>query len=99
MQAVIKNLTSEAFWLRLAFMLVFAVMAEIAIPIMMLLVLVQFVFGLFFGRLQAEIYAFSSSLSKFIFQAFQFLSYQTEAKPFPFNDWPKASGLPKQDES
>ena len=99
MQALIKNLTSEAFWLRLAFMLLFAVMAEIAIPIMMLLVLVQFVFRLFVGRLQAEIYAFSSSLSKFIFQAYQFLSYQSEEKPFPFNDWPKASGIPNQGES
>jgi len=99
MQALIKNLTSEAFWLRLAFMLLFAVMAEIAISIMMLMVLVQFVFRLFVGRLQAEIYAFSSSLSKFILQAFQFLSYQTQEKPFPFNDWPKASELPNQDAS
>ena len=40
MQAFIKNLTSEAFWLRLVFMLLFLVLAEIAVSILTLLILV-----------------------------------------------------------
>ncbi|MDP6969095.1 MAG: DUF4389 domain-containing protein [Gammaproteobacteria bacterium] len=95
MQALINNLTSEAFWLRLAFMLLFLVLAEIAISIMTLLVLVQFVYRLLSGSLQAELYAFSSSLAKFILQTYQFLSYQTEQKPFPFFDWPMAEDRPE----
>ena len=94
MQALINNLTSEAFWLRLAFMLLFLVLAEIAVSIMTLLILVQFVYRLFVGSLQAEIYAFSSSLAKFIWQIYQFLTYQTEQKPFPFCDWPAAEHRP-----
>ena len=94
MQALINNLTSEAFWLRLAFMLLFLVLAEIAVSIMTLLILVQFVYRLLVGRLQAEVYAFTSSLSKFIWQTYQFLSYQTEQKPFPFSDWPAAEDMP-----
>jgi hypothetical protein len=28
------------------------------------------------------------------------LSYQTQSKPFPFNDWPEAEGMPhKEDHS
>lgn len=94
MQAFIKNLTSEAFWLRLVFMLLFLVLAEIAVSILTLLILVQFVYRLFSGNLQAEIYAFSSSLATFILQSYQFLIYQTEQKPFPFNDWPTAAQQP-----
>ena len=94
MQAFIKNLTSEAFWLRLVFMLLFLVLAEIAVSILTLLILLQFVYRLFSGNLQAEIYAFSSSLATFILQSYQFLVYQIEQKPFPFNDWPTAASQP-----
>lgn len=98
MQALINNLTSEAFWLRLAFMLLFVIVAEIAIPIMMLLVIVQFVYRLFAGKLQADIFRFSSSLAQFIYQTYQFLIYETEAKPFPFNDWPTAKSQPDDED-
>ena len=97
MQALINNLTSEAFWLRLAFMLLFVIVAEIAVLIMMLLVVVQFVYRLFTGKLQADMYRFSSSLAQFIYQTYQFLIYETEDKPFPFNDWPTAKSVPDEE--
>ncbi|MCP4788943.1 MAG: DUF4389 domain-containing protein [Gammaproteobacteria bacterium] len=97
MQAFFENLKSEDFWLRLAFMLLFLIGVEVALSVMLLLIMVQFVYRLFMGKLQAEIYAFSSSLSAFIHQSYQFLIYQVEEKPFPFNDWPKAKAMPDED--
>lgn len=58
MQAFFENLKSEDFWLRLAFMLLFLIGVEVALSVMLLLIMVQFVYRLFMGKLQAEIYAF-----------------------------------------
>lgn len=52
--------------------------------------LVQFLFSLFTGKANSALLELGSSLSKFIYQALEFLTYNTEEKPFPFADWPQA---------
>ena len=47
MQALKNNLTSEAFWLRLAFMILSVILLEIAASVLILLVLLQFLYRLF----------------------------------------------------
>ena len=47
MQAFKNNLTSEAFWLRLVFMLLSLLLVEIAASILVLLVVAQFLYRLF----------------------------------------------------
>lgn len=98
MQALLKNLTSEHFWIRLFFMLLYLIVVEIAVSVLTLLIIVQFIYRLFVGECQQDLFHFSSSLSKFVLQAYRFLSYQTEAKPFPFSDWPTADALPEDEE-
>lgn len=95
MQALKDNLTSEAFWLRLVFMLLNLVLVEISASVMVLLVVGQFLYRLFTGASHATILQFSNSLGRFILHSYRFLSYQTETKPFPFNDWPEAEDLPQ----
>jgi hypothetical protein len=90
MQALKENLMTEAFWLRLCFMLLFVVVLEIATSIMGLLILMQFVYRLFSGRCQPNLLGFSDSLALFILQGYRFLTYQTETKPYPFDDWPQS---------
>lgn len=94
MQAFKNNLTSEAFWLRLAFMMLSLLLLKIAAPILVLLVVGQFLYRLFNGSSHLAILKFSNSLGRFILHSYRFLSYQTESKPFPFNDWPEAQDLP-----
>ena len=98
MQALKNNLTSEAFWLRLAFMILSVILLEIAASVLILLVFFQFLYRLFNETNQESIYNFSSSLSQFILQSYQFLSYQTETKPFPFSDWPAPTAQPSEEE-
>jgi hypothetical protein len=95
MQALKDNLTSEAFWLRLVFMLLNLVLVEIAASVMVLLVVGQFLYRLFYGASHVTILQFSNSLGRFILHSYRFLSYQTETKPFPFSDWTEAEDLPQ----
>ena len=95
MEALKNNLKSEAFWLRLVFMLLSLLLVEVAASILVLLVIAQFLYRLFNESSHHTILEFSNSLGRFILHSYRFLSYQTESKPFPFNDWPEAKDLPQ----
>jgi hypothetical protein len=98
MQAFKNNLTSEAFWLRLVFMLLSLLLVEIAASILVLLVIGQFLYRLFNVSSHQAMLKFSNSLGRFILHSYRFLSYQTESKPFPFSDWPEAEDLPEEED-
>jgi hypothetical protein len=98
MQAFKNNLISEAFWLRLVFMLLSLLLVEIAASILVLLVIAQFLYRLFNVSSHQAMLQFSNSLGRFILHSYRFLSYQTESKPFPFSDWPEAEDLPQAED-
>lgn len=85
-----SNLLSSKHWLRLAFMLLYAVFLQVSGIVMWVVVSLQFIFSLLTGRDNLQLRSFGGALSKFIFQSLQFLTYNTEEKPFPFSDWPEA---------
>ena len=85
-----SNLTSGRNWLRLVFMLLFALLLQVATAIMWVLVILQFLFSLVTGRDNDKLRAFGSSLSSYIHDSLRFLTYNSEEKPFPFSDWPSA---------
>tara|TARA_B100000809_G_scaffold256093_1_gene295567 strand:+ start:175 stop:588 length:414 start_codon:yes stop_codon:yes gene_type:complete len=85
-----SNLLCASHWIRLVFMVLFILVLEIAIPVMLLVVVVQFLFSLVTGNDNSSLRQFGSSLSKFIYQTLQFLTYNSESKSFPFADWPEA---------
>ena len=99
MKALMKNVRSESFWVRLGFMLLFTIALELALPLLIVLVWLQFIYRFFMGKLQDDLYRFISSSTQFIYQAYGFLSYQTDTKPFPFNDWPAPKQPQPQDDS
>lgn len=88
-----SNLLSSKHWLRLVYMLLFAVILYAAIMVVWVLVLVQFLFSLITGLDNFKIRQFAYSLSTYIYQTLKFLTYSSDEKPFPFTDWP-ASDLP-----
>jgi len=83
-----SNVTSADHWLRLAFMLLFAMIIQVAAAVMWVVVVVQFLFALFTGSDNKNLRNFGRDLSVYIFQIWQFLSYNSNEKPFPFQDWP-----------
>lgn len=89
-----SNLLSSRHWLRLVFMILFAALLQVAGIIMWVLVLLQFVFSLVTGQDNVNLRRFGFSLSTYIYQALQFLTYNSEEKPFPFADWPSENERP-----
>jgi len=83
-----SNLVSSKHWLRLAFMLIFAVLLQVAGVVMWVLVSLQFVFSLVTGSDNQPLRKLGHSVSQFVYQTLQFLTYNSEEKPFPFSDWP-----------
>ena len=62
------HLTNPAIWIRLAFMLVFALLLT--------------------GSDNENLRNLGQGLGKWIYQAFMFLTFNSEEKPFPFDEWP-----------
>lgn len=78
----------QDFWIRLIFMIVFWAVLNIAMSVfgiaLLLLTIVRFGSQYEFEILDKIVI----STARFIGQIFEFLSFQTEEKPFPFQDWP-----------
>lgn len=83
-----SNLTSRRNWVRLLFMVLFAVLLQVAFVVMWALVAVQFLWALITGSDNDKLRRFGHTLATYIFDALRFLTYNTESKPFPFSDWP-----------
>ena len=86
-----SNLTSGKHWMRLVYMVLFAIFLQVASVVMTVLVVVQFLFALITGADNINLRKFGDSLSIYIFSVLQFLIYNSEEKPFPFSDWPESS--------
>ncbi|MCV6621457.1 MAG: DUF4389 domain-containing protein [Cellvibrionaceae bacterium] len=82
------SLLGAEIWLRLAFMVIFALALKLAIVALTAFVVVQFIIVLFTGAVNKSLLAVSKSTSEFVLQSWLFLSFASEEKPFPFRDWP-----------
>ncbi|WP_426417539.1 DUF4389 domain-containing protein [Aestuariirhabdus sp. LZHN29] len=88
-ESIKQHLKSESQWLRLLFMVVFWVIMQIARLVVGVVVLAQILFALVTGGPNTNLLNFSRSLNLFIYQTLQFLTYNSDEKPFPFSDWPQ----------
>lgn len=91
-ESVKTNITSGEHWLRLVYMLLFAVLLYVAGFVMGFIIALQFLFALFTGSDNKNLRHFGESLALYIYRVLQFLTYSREDKPFPFSDWPEAEG-------
>lgn len=83
------NITSGEHWLRLVYMLLFAVLLYVAGFVMGVIIVLQFLFALLSGNANKNLRQFGESLALYIYRVLQFLTYSREDKPFPFSDWPE----------
>jgi Flp pilus assembly protein TadB len=84
------KLLSADHWLRFVFMILFMAIAGVASYVVTVLIFIQFIFALVTGNSEARLQKFGRNMAQYIFQILSFLTYNTEEKPFPFNDWPAA---------
>ena len=84
------NLTSQEAWTRGLFMLLFFVLLELAKVVAGMVAVLQFLFTIFTTRTNENLLDFGASLAAYIHQAWSYLTYNTETRPFPFSPWPEA---------
>ena len=78
----------ESIVLRILWMLVFALVWQVAQFLLGALVIVQLIYRLVYSAPNLSLMNFGDSLSQFLAQIGRFGSFHTEQKPWPFADWP-----------
>jgi|SRR5690554_245664 len=92
-ETIKTNLTSSSHWIRLLFMILFALILYVAGFVVAVLVLVQFLFALITGSDNTNLRQMGDSLTQYVAQTLSFLTYNSDDKPFPFADWPKPAPI------
>lgn len=87
-QKLKEKLAMHYKWIRLVYMIFFVVVSVIVKFIIWFIAAFQFITVLFTNYPNKILLGFGEHLSIYIAQIFRFLSYNTEVKPFPFNNWP-----------
>ncbi len=83
-----EHLKSRGTWLRLVFMVLFAVILYISKIVLFAVAMLQFLSTLFTGDRNERLTDFGENLGRFIYQVVRFLTFNTDDMPFPFADWP-----------
>jgi Flp pilus assembly protein TadB len=83
-----ENVTDSHVWMRLLFMLLFAFIYSVAEVVLMAVVTFQFLAVLFTSDKNERLLDFGRQLSTFIYQMLRYLTFNSEERPFPFDDWP-----------
>lgn len=87
--AIEQNLKSRATWLRLAFMLVSAVLLCVTTLVGSLVVVMGFVWLLFTGEVNRQLQQVGQSIAAYVYEIIRYLTFNTDQKPFPMGgDWP-----------
>jgi hypothetical protein len=82
------SLTNVNTWIRLAYMVLFALLVMAARLLVSIVVIVQFALVLVFGRDNENLRNLGQGLGKWVYQAIMFLTFNSDDKPFPFDEWP-----------
>lgn len=85
---IVENLKEPSQWLRIAFMIALAVALYVAGVVLTLLTIAQAVFSLLTGKDNENLRALGKDLSTYVHQILEFLTYNSELKPFPFSSYP-----------
>ncbi len=84
-----EHVVKGSTWLRGFFILLYVMIFWIAKVVAAGIILFQFGTLLFTGQINQRLQPFARSLSLYLYQIAQYLMFNTEEKPFPFNAWPQ----------
>jgi hypothetical protein len=76
-------------WVRLAYMVFFGVLIAVGRIVLGIVVVGQFLMVLITGNDNDNLRNLGQGLAKWIYQGILFLTFNTDAKPFPFDEWPE----------
>jgi len=75
-------------WIRLLFMVLFAVVNYLVQIVSWVIAVIQFIVTLVTGKPNQNLLSLAEGLSKFSLHILRYLMYATEEKPYPFSAWP-----------
>ena len=75
-------------WIRLAYMVFFGLLIAVGRLVLGIVVVGQFLMVLITGNDNDNLRNLGQGLAKWIYQGILFLTFNTDAKPFPFDEWP-----------
>ncbi len=90
-QTAAQNLKNAGTWQRLVFMVLFAVIWQVLALVLLVFVVVQFLFRAVSGRLFDNAVPFAQSMATYAYEIIRFLTFRTDALPWPFAPWPDGS--------
>ena len=84
----------QAIWIRLLFMILFIVVGNFAGGLVAAVGIFQFLSVVITGKANPHLASFSDGLCRYIYQVACFVGFYTDAKPFPFAEWPSSAAAP-----
>lgn len=82
-----ENLKDNSTWMRVLYMAIFVIIFNLVEILIAALVVFQILVLLFTGEKNKRLLRFGSTLGKYVYSILQFLTFNSEDKPFPFSDW------------
>lgn len=76
-------------WMRLAYMLLYVVIGYFISAIVFCIAIVQFVYKLINKEPNQKLLAFSHNFATYAKEIIEYLSYNSEEKPWPIGDYPQ----------
>jgi len=87
-----ENVRNVDTWMRGLFIVIFGVIFYFLIGIVWLLVIFQFITKVITGALNEQLEKFSTGLTQYALQILNYVTYQSEIRPFPFSPLPGTEG-------
>jgi hypothetical protein len=84
-----KATDNRAIWRRALFMLLFAVIYQVAKIVIFFVVVFQFLCVLISGDRNRQVLELGQGLSSYVYEILQFMTFNSERLPFPFGPWPE----------
>lgn len=95
-EQVRQSVMSGNTWIRGLYMILFAVIYQLAELVLVFVCFLQFLFKLLTGELNEPLLDFGDDVTAYIQQILQFETFNSEYRPFPFNPWPGQEGMDQE---
>ena len=97
-----KHVKTRSTWIRLIFMIICSLLYALSRLVTFAVVVVQFLTVLLTGETNTQLKQWGRSLAVYSFEVVDFLTFNTEVKPFPFEaEWPSelpTANAPSEDD-
>ena len=82
-----ENLKENTSWMRILYTIIFVIIFNIVEMVVAAVVVFQLLVLLFTGEENQRLVRFGSLLSQYAYRVLQYMTFNTDEKPFPFTDW------------